>query len=442
MNLNLYGFGGRWLMVDAGVLFERIPGGASRVLYPDPAFIAARRKHLSALIITHAHQDHLGAVADLWPLLKCPVYATPFAAAMLEGPLAEAGLRGKVPIRILAEDESFGVGPFQLRRIPLTHSTVEMGALHIQTPAGSVLHTGDFKLDPDPVVGRKTEEAALRRLGKLGVDLCVSDSTNADSPGWTASEGSLRASLREVLRGCTGRVAVPLFSTNVARIHTLASLADELERDLVFVGRSVERTVAAAKKAGYLQKTPAVVPLSHYGYLPAERVLMVCTGSQGEPQAALSRIASGTHHSAYLEEGDTVLFSARAIPGNELALERLYAILRERQVNVVTSDDAHVHVSGHPCQDELRELYRWVKPKRVVPVHGTPSKLEAHAALAEGMGLGAVRMQNGMVLRLAGGEVAIVDRVRTGRLEREEPERHPRHGRDRRGRRFGPGGRR
>ncbi len=423
MNLNLYGFGDRWLMVDAGVMFERVPGGRSKVLYPDPSFIAARRRELSGLVLTHVHQDHLGAVADLWPQLRCTVYATPFAAAMLEGPLREAKLLDQVPVRVVEETGAFGVGPFQVRRIPLTHSTVEMGALHIDTPAGRVLHTGDFKIDPDPVVGRTCDEASFRRLA--GADLCVSDSTNADQEGWTPSEGSLVPGLREQLAGAKGRVAVPMFSTNVARIETLARLALELGRDVLFVGRSVERTVTAARKAGYLQHLPAVVPMGHFGYLPPERVLMICTGSQGEPEAALSRMASGEHRWAYLEPGDKVVFSARAIPGNELALRCLRMLLRQAHVEVVTADDAPVHASGHPRRDELRQLYAWARPKVVVPVHGTPPKLEAHAELAETLGIEAVRLRNGQRLRLQGGQLSVVEQVRTGRLERVERRRGP-----------------
>jgi len=423
MNLNLYGFGDRWLMVDAGVMFDRVPGGRSKVLYPDPSFIAARRRKLSGLVLTHVHQDHLGAVADLWPQLRCTVYATPFGAAMLEGPLREAKLLDQVPVRVVEETASFGVGPFQVRRIPLTHSTVEMGALHIDTPAGRVLHTGDFKIDPDPVVGRTCDEASLRRLA--GADLCVSDSTNADQEGWTPSEGSLAPGLREQLAGATGRVAVPMFSTNVARIETLARLALEFGRDVLFVGRSVERTVTAARKAGYLQDLPAVVPMGHFGYLPPERVLMICTGSQGEPEAALSRMASGEHRWAYLEPGDKVVFSARAIPGNELALQRLHILLRRANVEVVTADDAPIHASGHPRRDELRQFYEWARPKVVVPVHGTPPKLEAHAELAESLGIDAVRLRNGQRLRLQGGQLSLVEQVRTGRLERVERRRGP-----------------
>lgn len=422
MNLNLYGYRGRWLMVDAGVMFERTPGGGTRVLLPDPTFISARRDRLDGLVITHAHQDHLGAVADLWPRLRCPVYVTPFAAAMLEGPLAEAGLRDRVPIRVLPETARFTVGPFTLQRIPFTHSTVEMGALLIRTDAATVLHTGDFKLDPDPVAGRRTDWVALDRLAGR-IDVVVSDSTNADVDGWTPSEGLLFEAFHDLFRGRDGMICVTLFSSNVARIKTLSQVAHVVGRDLVFVGRSLERTVMAARKAGYLDDLPPVVPARHVGYLPRDRVLVVCTGSQGEQRAGLSRIAADAHPHVSLEEGDLVVFSARAIPGNEVSLQRLHHLLRaERRVEVVTAEDAPqlVHVSGHPCRDELVALYERLRPRAVLPVHGTPTKLDAHAGLARAMGLDAIRIRNGQRVHLTGRGHRVGEWVRTGRIERPE----------------------
>ena len=426
MNLNLYGIDGQWLMVDAGVMFERGPDGNNRALYPDPTFIATVCDRVLGIVITHAHQDHLGAVADLWPVVRCPVYATPFAAAMLEGPLEEAGLTEQVPIRLLTESASLRVGPFDLTRIPLTHSTVEMGALLIRAGTTTVLHTGDWKLDPEPIVGTHTDEGAFRRLAEEGVDVLVSDSTNADLPGWTPSEGILPASLRKIFAGKSRRIAVPFFSTNVARLQTLGALAAELQRNLVLVGRSLERTVGAAQRVGYLEDLPAIAPARHFGYLPPERVLLLCTGSQGEPNAALGRIAADEHPLIYLEPGDAVVFSARVIPGSEDAVERLVMHLRQKQIDVVTADDALVHVSGHPRQDELRTLYDWVKPKWVLPVHGTPAKLEAHAALAEDMGIGAIRARNGDRLLLGATPVRRIESAPTGRVEREERIRSPR----------------
>ncbi|MEL7372728.1 MAG: ribonuclease J, partial [Myxococcota bacterium] len=390
------------------------------VLYPDAAFIESRREKLEGLVITHAHQDHLGAVADLWPRLQCPVYATPFAAAMLEGPLDEAGLLGRVPVRTIKETGHFRIGPFELERIPLTHSTVEMGALVIRTEAATVLHTGDWKLDPDPVVGAETDETALRRLADEGVDIVVSDSTNADVPGWSPSEGDLPGALRRLFKSMTGRIFVPFFSSNVARMATLGRLADELERDIVFVGRSLERTVAAAQRVGYLGELPRVVPARMFGYLPPERVIVLCTGSQGEPRAGLARIAADEHPFVYIEPNDAVVFSSRTIPGSEESLDRLQRMLADKGARVVTDDDAFVHVSGHPRQDELRTLYKWVRPSWVLPVHGTPPKLEAHAALAEEMGLGAIRARNGQRIRLGPDGGQLIDEVPTGRVPRVE----------------------
>lgn len=428
MNLNLYRHRDRWLMVDAGVSFER-DGDDMRVVYPDPSFIVARRDKLDGLVITHAHQDHLGAVADLWRELQCPVYATPFASALLEGPLGEAGLAGQVPVHMLEPDAKFTVGPFELERIALTHSTVEMGALLIKAGGTTVLHTGDFKLDSDPLVGPRSDVPRLRRLAQEGVDVVVSDSTNADLEGWSGSEGHLPESLRTLISGLPGRVAVPLFSTNVARLQTLANIARDLQRNLLFVGRSLEKTVSAARRAGYLDDLPTVVPAEHFGYLPPERVLILCTGSQGEPRAGLSRIAADDHPLVYLEPGDTVLFSARMIPGNEIPHERLLRLLDHRGVDVITPDDALVHVSGHPRRGELTRLYEWIQPEHVLPVHGTPPKLEAHAELAEGMELGAIRVRNGDLVRLGPGEPERLDTVPSGRRMRAEPkppERRPR----------------
>ena len=422
MNLNLYGTQGRWLMVDAGVMFERTQGGGMKVLYPDPTFIARQRDRLVGLVLTHAHQDHLGAVADLWPLLRCTVYATPFAAAMLEGPLIEAGLHGQVPVKVIPEVTRFQVGPFDLQRIPLTHSTVEMGALVIRTPVAKVLHTGDWKLDPDPIVGRVSDEAALQELASERIHACVSDSTNAHVEGWTASESSLVWPLVRLIRNQPNRVAVTLFSSNVARLHTLARVAHETGRQLVPLGRSLHRTLESARAAGYLGDLPPIVPVRDFGYLPRHSVMMVCTGSQGEPRAALTRIAEDKMRDIYLEQGDTVIYSARRIPGCELPIDRVQVMLRERGVRVIEAQDAQVHVSGHPRRDELREMYDMVKPEAVVPVHGTPMHLDAHAELAESMGLGAARIRNGDILRINGG-LEVVGRSHVGRQVRPRQER-------------------
>ena len=431
MNLNLYHHQKRWLMVDCGVMFGRTGPLDMHAILPDPAYIVARRSRLEGLVLTHAHQDHIGAVADLWPSLRCRVFATRFCAAMLRSALVEAGIRDEVPIRLLEDRARWHLGPFELERIPLTHSTVEMGALAIRTRAGTVLHTGDWKLDPEPVVGPASDRRALKRLGKLAVDAVISDSTNADHEGWTPSEGGLRAPLTELLGAQEGRVAVTLFASNVARIRTLIEAGAEVGRHPVLLGRSLERTIKAARSAGYLRDLPPFVPRREFGFLPRERVLLLCTGSQGEPRAGLSRLAADQRSDLYLEEGDTVVFSARTIPGNELFIARLERLFAERGVAVVRGETDGVHVSGHPRREELRTLYGWVQPRLVVPVHGTPPKLEAHAQLAEEQGMQAARIRNGDILRLAPGPAEVVGHARTGRIKRVEEDR----GRDGRGHR-------
>ncbi len=428
MNLNLYHTAGRWLMVDCGVMFGRDGPHDMHVIYPDPSFIVARRHQLEGLVLTHAHQDHIGAVADLWPKLRCRVFASRFCAAMLRSALVEAGIADEVPVRLLDERARLKLGPFELQRVPLTHSTVEMGALVIRSKWGAVLHTGDWKLDPVPVEGRTTDRAALRALADEGLLACVSDSTNADHEGWTPSEGSLREPLKRLFASCENRIAVTLFASNVARIRTIVEAAVEQGRHPLLLGRSLERTIQAAQRSGYLGSLPPFVPLREYGFLPRERVLLLCTGSQGEPRAGLSKLATDKLRDVYLEPDDAVVFSARTIPGNELFVERLERLLRDRGVTIVRSDAAPVHVSGHPRRDELRELYTWAQPRTVVPVHGTPPKLEAHAELAESQGRQAVRMRNGEVLKLAPGPIEIVRRVRTGRLRRVEEPRPARRG--------------
>lgn len=420
MNLNLYHHRGRWLMVDCGVMFGRRGPHEQSILHADASFIAARRARLDGLVLTHAHQDHLGAVRDVWPALRCPVYLTAFAAHMLRGALVEAGLGDRVPLRVIPESARFSIGPFDIQRIPLTHSTPESGALVIRTPAATVLHTGDFKLDPAPQVGRPTDEAALRALGHETIDACVSDSTNAHVEGWTPSEGDLFDGLTRVVQGCRGRVAVALFASNVARIQTLARVAQAAGRHVVVLGRSLDRTIGAARASGYLTSLDPFVAPRDFGYLPADRVLLLCTGSQGEPRAALARLAAGQRSDVYLEAGDTVLLSARQIPGSELDLARVSTLLRERDVRIVTAEDDLVHVSGHPCRDELRTLYGWTRPKTVIPVHGTPMHLQAHAELATELGCRALNIRNGHLVRLGPGPVGTVGSVPVGRVPRVE----------------------
>lgn len=424
MNLNLYGLGPRgaetWMMVDLGVTFGdgTLPG--VDVMMPDPAFIAERKDRLAGLVLTHAHEDHLGAVAYLWERLQCPVYATPFAVSILKRKLAEAGLERRVPVTTIPLGGKFKVGPFDLELITLTHSIPEPNAIAIRTPLGTVLHTGDWKFDPDPVVGPTSDEAALRRLGDEGVLAVVCDSTNVFTSGTSGSEADLLESLSGLIGAAPGRVAVACFATNVARLETIATAAARQGRDVVLAGRALRRIVDAARENGYLADTPAFLVEEDAGYLPREKTLIICTGSQGEPRAALARIAAGDHPRVGLEPGDTVIFSSRAIPGNEISIARVQNQLVRRGVKLITWDDHLVHVSGHPARDELTHMYQLARPKIAVPVHGEIRHLQAHAALALDCQVPvAVVAENGAMVRLGPGEPGIVGHVPVGRLALE-----------------------
>ena len=416
MNMNLYGFAGKWLLVDLGVTFSDGEQPGIDLITPDPTYIAERRDDLAGLIVTHAHEDHLGAVAHLWPRLRCPVWATPFAAALLRRKLEEAGLLAEVTIQPITPGQRLRIGPFAIDFIALTHSTLEMNAMAIRTDAGLVLHTGDWKLDPDPLIGPKSDEDALRRLGDEGVMALIGDSTNALVEGTSGSERDVRDTLMEICAGRTGRIAVTTFASNVARIDTVAKVAAAHDRHLVLVGRSLWRIVAAAKECGYLDDLAPPLTDVEGAYLPLEKVLFLCTGCQGETRAALSRIATGDHRHVVLEKGDLVIFSSREIPGNERPIGRVQNRLLWNGVEVIGERQQGVHVSGHPCRDELAEMYRLVRPRIAVPVHGEYKHMLAHAELARSLQVPeAVVIENGQALRLAPGAVEVVAEVQSGR---------------------------
>ena len=420
MNLNLYGYGPpkahRWLMVDLGVTFENGLAG-NRVVMPNPEFIEQRRDRLDGLVLTHAHEDHLGAVPYLWERLRCPVYATPFTAAILRRKLRYDNRALDVEIVEIPLAGRFRVGPFDLEFVTLTHSIPEPNAIAIRTPAGLVLHTGDWKFDPNPVVGAVSDMAGLRRLGDEGVLAIVCDSTNVFTPGTSGSESDLLKGLGDLIEGCRGRVAVTCFASNIARLETIAAAAQANGRDVVLAGPSLWRFNEAARETGYLPDTPAFISDEDAGYLPDDKVLIVCTGSQGEPQAALSRIADGSHPHISLQEGDTVIFSSRVIPGNEMAVGRVQNLLVGRGIELATWSDHLVHVSGHPARDELIEMYGLIRPRISVPVHGELRHLTEHARLARGCQVSeTVVAQNGSVVHLNGPGPRIVDRVPSGRL--------------------------
>ncbi len=419
MNLNLYGYRGKWLMVDLGVTFGDDSTPGVDVIMPDIAFIEERRDALAGLVLTHGHEDHIGAVQYLWPRLGCPVYATPFTAALLRRKLGETGL-ADMPITIIPMEGSFKVGPFDLELITLTHSIPEPNAVVIRTGQGTILHTGDWKLDPDPLVGPVADEAALKALGDEGVLAMVGDSTNAMREGESGSEGDVRSALMSLVQRCEQRVAVACFASNVARLQSLIDVAAATNRHIALVGRSLWRIVAAARETGYLAPDTPFLDDREAAYLPRDRVMLVCTGSQGEPRAALPRIARGDHPQITLEAGDACIFSSRIIPGNERPIGRLHDDLLRLGVEVLTERDHFVHVSGHPCRDELVRMYQWVRPQVAIPVHGEHRHLVAHAELARTCQVPeALVTANGSLIRLAPGKAAIVAQVPSGRLALE-----------------------
>ena len=422
MNLNLYGHRGEWMMVDFGLSFadETLPG--AEIVLPDPTFLeelAERGERVAGLVLTHAHEDHIGAVPYLWRRIgRPPITCTRFTAAVLRQKLRDAGVsNGGASIRVVEPGEAFEIGPFRCHFVHVTHSIPEANALAVRTPLGNVLHSGDWKLDPEPLIGGTTQEKALAAFGNEGVLALVSDSTNVFDHGTSGSEAAVRSSLEELVARQRGRVAITSFASNVARMDTAMKVAEATGRQVAVVGRSMRRMIHAAREVGYLRDMPELLDERELGILPRERVLLLCTGCQGEPRSTMARIAARSHPTVQLDPGDTVIFSSRIIPGNERTLFALHNLLLQGGIEVITEEDHFVHVSGHPCRDEMAQLYEWIKPRISVPVHGEVRHLHEHAALARKLGVGqAVQITNGDVLRLAPGEPAVIDRVHTGRL--------------------------
>ncbi|MBM3528701.1 MAG: ribonuclease J [Alphaproteobacteria bacterium] len=424
MNLYVYGTGDErrrsWLAVDVGVSFgsEDLLPGIDLVL-PDVGFLVEQRRNLAGIVLTHAHEDHFGALLDLWPKLKVPVYATPFTASLFEAKRRSEPWAPEVPIKEIALGSRFNVGPFDIELVSMAHSIPESNALILRTPFGNVLHTGDWKLDPTPVLGPPTDEAKLRALGVEGCIALVGDSTNAIRDGRSPSETDVARELAKLIANARGRVAVTTFASNVARIKAVADAARAAGREIVVVGRAMDRVVQVARETGYLDDVQEFRGMEVYGHLPNDKVVALCTGSQGEPRAALARIAEDEHPEVTLSRGDTVIFSSRPIPGNERAINRVINGLVSQGVEVVTDRTHMVHVSGHPRRAELEELLGWVKPQTVVPVHGEALHLAEHGALARKLGAHVVICRNGDLIRLAPGVPSIVDEVPVGRLYKD-----------------------
>ncbi|THD47372.1 MAG: ribonuclease J [Bradyrhizobium sp.] len=424
MNCALYGFGPprnrKWLMVDVGLAFagEEAPG--VDLLMPDIAFIEKVKKDLVGIVITHAHEDHIGALAELWPRLGAPVLATRFATGLAEARrLSEPGAP-KIPFTVVSQGDRITLGPFDLEFIAMAHSIPESCALAIRTAAGLIVHTGDWKIDATPTVGAPTDERRLRELGEEGVLALVCDSTNVLREGESPSEADVAATLGELVAKAKGRVIVTTFASNVARLRAAAEAGFAAGRQVVAMGRAIERVVAVARECGYFDGVPQLLGPDRFDRLPRDQTLALATGSQGEPRAALARLSVDEHPSATLASGDTVIFSSRTIPGNEKAVGKIANALSRQGVAVVTDRDHLVHVSGHPRRAELAKLYSWLKPKIAVPAHGEPLHLTVHAAFARAQGVDeVVRAFNGDVVRLVAGAARVVGKVENGRLMKD-----------------------
>ena len=425
MNLSIYGFGEarrrQWLIVDCGVSFaseEHLPG--VDLILPDISYLIEERKNIVGLVLTHGHEDHMGALIDLWPRLKVPLYATPFTAALFEAKrLSEPGAP-QIPVNIVPLNGHLTLGPFAIDFINVAHSIPESNALAIRTPAGVVLHTGDWKIDPTPLIGAPTDAARLTALGDEGVLALVGNSTNAVREGRSPSEADVAKTLAELIRTAPRRVAVTTFASHVGRLRAVAAAARAAEREVVLVGRAMERVAQVARETGYLDGVQDFRSMESYGYLPPDKVLALCTGSQGEPRAALSRIARDEHPEVTLAKGDRVIFSSRAIPGNEKAVGEVINGLVMQGVEVITDRTHLVHVSGHPRRDELREMIGWVRPQILIPAHGEALHLAEHAELARRAGVPKVLVcRNGDLVRLAPDGPEIIDKVPSGRLYKD-----------------------
>jgi ribonuclease J len=422
MNFNLYGFGPpharKWIVVDLGVTFGDQTTPGVELILPDPTFIEEYAKDILGIVLTHAHEDHIGAVAWLWPRLKAPLYATPFTAFLLREKLREKGLLDKAPITEVPLSGTFSLGPFELTLLTLTHSIPEPNAVAIRTPLGTVLHTGDWKIDPDPLTGPATDEAAIRRLGDEGVLAMVCDSTNVFVDGEAGSEADVRVTLNALIGQLKGKVAAACFASNVARMDTIIRAAQANGRHVCLVGRSMIRMSQAARSVGLLDGVGPFVSDAEARHYPDNQILYLCTGSQGEVRAALSRMADGSHPHVKLGKGDSCVFSSRIIPGNEIPIRNMQNKLADLGVRLYTErDHPGIHVSGHPCRDELKRMYQWARPHIAVPTHGERRHLLEHAAFAKDLQVThAVAPRNGDMVRLAPGAPGIIDEVPSGRL--------------------------
>ncbi len=422
MNMNLYSYGEennqKWIIVDVGVTFadDTIPG--IDLIYPDPGFIIDKKNDLLGIVLTHAHEDHIGAIAHIWPKLKCKIYATPFTAVLIQEKFKEKKIDISRSLNIVQLNSKIKLGPFEIDFVTLTHSILEPNGLCITTPSGSILHTGDWKVDPDPLIGKNIDKEKLKKIGEKGVNAMICDSTNVFSEGRAGSESDVRNSLLNIIEKKTNKVIVTSFASNVARMETIFYCAKKTNRQISLVGRSMNRIYKAARQCGYLQNVVDVLDPREANKIPKSKIIYLCTGSQGEPMGAMNRIINGTHPDVFIEKDDTIIFSSKIIPGNEKKLYALQNEITKKDVEIITEENAFVHVSGHPNREDLKDMYNWIKPKCIIPVHGEHRHMKEHIAFAKEMQIPhSLLIENGDIIKInPSGECKIIDKAPSGRM--------------------------
>ena len=421
MNMNLFAYGKpgehKWIMVDIGVTFadDTLPG--IDLIYPDPGFIVDKKDDLLGIVLTHAHEDHIGAIAHLWPQLKCKIFATPFTAVLIKEKFKEKHIDVTSYLKIVQLNGTVNLDPFKIEYITLTHSILEPNGLRVETPAGAILHTGDWKVDPNPLIGKKINSERLKEIGNEGVLAMICDSTNVFSMGKSGSELDVRKSMLNIMSRLKKRIIITSFASNVARMETAFYCAEKTGRQISLVGRSMHRIFKAARQCGYLKNVIEPIDPREAKKISREKIVYLCTGSQGEPMGAMMRISSYTHPDVFIEEGDSVIFSSKIIPGNEKKLYKLHNQLVKDGIEVISEENEFVHVSGHPNREDLREMYKWVKPQCVIPVHGEHRHMIEHIIFAKEMKVpNPIQVENGDIVKLFPGKPEVFDKAPSGRL--------------------------
>tara|TARA_A100001015_G_scaffold297497_1_gene379090 strand:- start:906 stop:2561 length:1656 start_codon:yes stop_codon:yes gene_type:complete len=421
MNMNLYAYGNdnekKWIIVDMGVTFadDSMPG--IDLIYPDPGFITDKKDDLLGIVLTHAHEDHIGSIVHIWPLLKCKIFATPFTAVLINEKFKEKKIDIKNYLQIVQLNQKITLGPFDIDFVTLTHSILEPNGLSISTPLGTVLHTGDWKVDPNPLIGGNIDSEKLKSIGKKGVIAMICDSTNVFSPGRSGSELSVRESLLKIVENKKKRIIVTSFASNVARMETIFYCAKKTNRNISLVGRSMNRIYKAAKQCGYLSNLIEPVDPRDANKISRDKIIYLCTGSQGEPMGAMNRIINDVHPDVFMEAGDTVIFSSKMIPGNEKKLYGLQNQIVKKDIEVITEENAFVHVSGHPNREDLKDMYNWVKPNCVIPVHGEYRHMKEHISFAKEMQVPhTLQVENGDIILIEKLKSKIIDKAPTGKM--------------------------